>query len=64
MELSAADDRGGLPQYAATVVHAIGHRDPQHVILVAESLAGLTLPVVCDEVRIAMGASRHGAVVR
>ena len=54
MELAAADDRAGLPQYAATVVHAIGDRDPRHVVLVAQSLAGFTLPLVCQEARAAM----------
>jgi pimeloyl-ACP methyl ester carboxylesterase len=54
VELPAADDQAGLPQYAATVVHAIGHRDPQHVVLVAQSLAGFTLPLVCKKVQVAM----------
>jgi pimeloyl-ACP methyl ester carboxylesterase len=54
VELPAADDRAGLPQYAATVVHAIGKRDPQHVVLVAQSLAGFTLPLVCMKVRVAL----------
>ena len=54
MELPAADDRAGLPQYAATVVHAIGDRDPQHVVLVGQSLAGFTVPLVCQKVRVAL----------
>ena len=52
--LPAADDRAGLPQYAATVVRAIGNRDPKRVVLVAQSLAGFTLPLVCRTVRVAM----------
>src|SRR5262245_15593021 len=54
VELPAGDDRAGLPQYAATVVRAIGGRDPKHVVLVAQSLAGFTLPLVCKKVRVAM----------
>jgi pimeloyl-ACP methyl ester carboxylesterase len=54
VELPAADDRAGLPQYAATVVRAIGKRDPKRVVLVAQSLAGFTLPLVCKKVRVAM----------
>jgi pimeloyl-ACP methyl ester carboxylesterase len=54
VDLPAADDRAGLPQYAATVVRAIGSRDPTGVVLVAQSLAGFTLPLVCEKVRVAM----------
>jgi thioesterase domain-containing protein len=36
-ELPAADDRAGLPEYAAAVVVAIGDRDPEGVVLVALS---------------------------
>jgi len=52
--LPAADDRAGLPQYSATVVRAIGNRDPKRVVLVAQSLAGFTLPLVCQEIQVAM----------
>ena len=54
VELPAADDRAGLPQYAAAVVRAIGHRDPTRVILVAQSLAGFTVPLACEHVRPAL----------
>jgi len=54
VELPAADDRAGLPQYADTVVRAIANRDPRHVVLVAQSLAGFTLPPVCRVVPVAM----------
>ena len=54
VELPAADDRAALPHYAAAVVRAIGDRDPQHVVLVAQSLAGFTVPLVCATVRVAM----------
>src|SRR5262245_1638559 len=54
VELPAADARAGLPQYAATVVSAIGARDPRGVVLVAQSLAAFTLPLVCEEVRVAI----------
>ncbi len=52
--LPAADDTAGLPEYAATVVRAIGDRDPRRVILVAQSMAGFTAPLVCDQVAIAL----------
>ena len=52
--LPAADDTAGLPEYAAAVVRAIGDRDPRRVILVAQSLAGFTAPLVCDEVPVAL----------
>ena len=54
VELPAADDRAGLPQYAAAVVRAIGNRDPKRVVLVAQSLAGFTAPLVCQQVRLAL----------
>jgi pimeloyl-ACP methyl ester carboxylesterase len=54
VELPAADERAGLPQYAAAVVRAIGNRDPKRVVLVAQSLAGFTVPLVCKKVRIAL----------
>lgn len=53
VELPAADDRAGLPQYATAVVRAIGHRDPKRVALVAQSLAGFTAPLVCKKVGVA-----------
>ncbi len=54
VELPAADDQAGLPRYAATVVRAIGERAPHDVVLVAQSLAGFTVPLVCEKVRVAM----------
>jgi len=54
VELPAADDRAGLPEYAAAVVGAIGSRDPERVVLVAQSLAGFTVPLVGMKVRAAM----------
>jgi pimeloyl-ACP methyl ester carboxylesterase len=51
--LPAADDAAGLPEYAAAVVRAIGDRDPRRVVLVAQSLAGFTAPLVCHQVPVA-----------
>lgn len=46
--LPAADDQAGLPEYAAAVIDAIGGiPDP---VLVAQSLAGFTVPQVCEKV--------------
>jgi pimeloyl-ACP methyl ester carboxylesterase len=48
VELPAADESAGLAAYADTVVAAIGDRSP--VVLVAQSMGGLTAPLVCDRV--------------
>lgn len=47
-DLPVADDSAGLAEYADTVVAAIGERT--NVILVAQSMAGFTAPMVCDRV--------------
>lgn len=54
VELPASDDRAGLPQYAAATIRAIGKRDPGRVVLVSQSLAGFTAPLVCQKVRVAV----------
>jgi pimeloyl-ACP methyl ester carboxylesterase len=54
IDLPAADDQAGLPQYADAVVRAIGNRDPNRVVLVAQSLAGFTVPLVCQQVNVAL----------
>ncbi|GGQ42321.1 alpha/beta hydrolase [Actinomadura coerulea] len=46
VELPAGDDAAGLSEYADTVVEAIGDR--KDVILVAQSMGGLTAPLVCE----------------
>src|SRR5688572_8997193 len=48
VDLPADDDSAGLAAYADTVVAAIGDRAP--VVLVAQSMGGLTAPLVCDRV--------------
>jgi pimeloyl-ACP methyl ester carboxylesterase len=48
VDLPAGDDNAGLPEYADAVVNAIGDRAP--VVLVAQSLGGLSAPLVCDRV--------------
>ena len=52
--LPAADDTAGLREYAAAVVRAIGDREPRRVVLVAQSMAGFTAPLVCGEIPLAM----------
>lgn len=50
--LPAADDRAGLPEYAAAVVRVVSAnltREPKYVVLVAQSLAGFTAPLVCQQ---------------
>lgn len=45
-DLPCDDDAAGLAEYADTVVSAVGDRT--NVIVVAQSLAGFTAPLVCD----------------
>jgi hypothetical protein len=52
-----AGPRMTRPVFRSTPIlsfRAIGHRHPQRVILVAQSLAGFTLPLVCEKLRVAM----------
>lgn len=51
--LPAADESAGLAQYAEVVIQAIGERPPESLILVAQSLAGFTAPMVCAKVPVA-----------
>jgi pimeloyl-ACP methyl ester carboxylesterase len=47
-DLPVDDDSAGFPEYADTVVDAIGDRTD--LIVVAQSLAGFTAPLVCERV--------------
>jgi pimeloyl-ACP methyl ester carboxylesterase len=49
-DLPCEDDSAGLPEYASTVVDAIGDR--QHLVVVGQSLAGFTAPIVCKQVAV------------
>lgn len=51
-DLPCDDDRAGLAEYTDAVVDAIGDR--KHLILVAQSLAGFTAPLVCERVQVDM----------
>lgn len=47
-DLPSDDDSAGLPEYAEAVVDAVqGHTD---LVVVAQSLAGFTAPLVCERV--------------
>ena len=48
VDLPADDDSAGLSEYADTVVNAIGDRT--NLVLVAQSMAGFTAPLVCERV--------------
>jgi pimeloyl-ACP methyl ester carboxylesterase len=48
-DLPGDDDRAGLPEYADTVVDAIGDRTD--LVVVGQSLGGLTAPIVCARVQ-------------
>ena len=47
-DLPCDDDSAGLSEYAGVVVDAIGDRS--HLVLVAQSMAGFTAPLVCEAV--------------
>ena len=47
-DLPCEDDSAGLPEYAKTVIEAIGDRTD--LIVVAQSFGGFTAPLVCDRV--------------
>jgi pimeloyl-ACP methyl ester carboxylesterase len=46
VDLPCEDDSAGLPEYADAVVDAIGDRTD--LVLVAQSMAGFTAPLVCE----------------
>jgi pimeloyl-ACP methyl ester carboxylesterase len=48
VDLPAGDDSAGLAEYTEAIVDAIGARSP--VVLVAQSMAGFTAPLVCERV--------------
>jgi hypothetical protein len=50
VELPAGDDAAGLAEYADAVCAAIGDRPD--LVVVAQSLAGFTAPIVCERVRV------------
>ena len=52
VDLPCDDDGAGFDEYADVVVKAIGNR--RDVILVAQSLAGFTAPLVCDRMPVAL----------
>jgi pimeloyl-ACP methyl ester carboxylesterase len=51
-DLPCDDDDADFTDYARTVVDAIGDR--RDVVLVAQSLAGFTAPLVCEQVPVAL----------
>jgi pimeloyl-ACP methyl ester carboxylesterase len=52
MDLPCSDDSAGFSEYADVVVDAIGDRS--ELILVAQSLAGFTAPLVCDRIPVGL----------
>jgi pimeloyl-ACP methyl ester carboxylesterase len=52
VELPAGDDSAGLAAYADTVVSAAGPAEP--LVLVAQSMGGLTAPLVCDRLPVSL----------
>ena len=47
-DLPCDDDAAGIDDYAGVVVDAVG--DGENVIIVAQSMAAFTVPLVCDAV--------------
>ena len=58
--LPVRDDSAGLEAYADTVAEAIGDRSP--VVLVAQSMGGLTAPLVCERVPVELLVLLNGMV--
>jgi pimeloyl-ACP methyl ester carboxylesterase len=54
VDLPAGDDSAGLPAYAQAVVEAIGDREPERIVLVAQSLGGFTAPMVCERLPVGL----------
>jgi pimeloyl-ACP methyl ester carboxylesterase len=52
VDLPAADDAAGLPEYRDAVIAAIGDRSD--VVLVAQSMAGFTAPQVCEAASVSL----------
>jgi len=52
MDLPCDDDAAGLAEYADVVVDAIGDRTD--LVLVAQSMAGFTAPLVCERLPVAL----------
>jgi pimeloyl-ACP methyl ester carboxylesterase len=54
VSLPAADDTAELREYADAVIRAVGERDRASLVLVVQSLAGFTAPLVCQQVPVAL----------
>ena len=52
-DLPCDDDSAGLPEYADTVLEAIGGRDD--VVVAAQSFGGFTAPLVADRIPVRAG---------
>lgn len=60
VELPAADDSAGLAAYADAVVEAAAGLD--HVVLVAQSMAGFSAPLACDRLPVELLALLNAMV--
>src|SRR6185312_6428948 len=52
VDLPSGDERAGWSEYADAVVASIGDRRGRGLVLVAQSLAGFTAPLVCERLRV------------
>lgn len=62
VDLPADDDEAGLAAYTDVVVEAIGGRSP--VVLVAQSMGGLTAPLVCRRIPVQLLVMLNAMVPR
>jgi pimeloyl-ACP methyl ester carboxylesterase len=61
-DLPSEDDSAGLPEYADTMVDAIGDRGD--LVVVAQSFGGFTAPLVCDRLPVDLLVLVAGMVPR
>ena len=61
-DLPSEDDAAGLPEYAGTVVEAVGDRSG--LVVVGQSYGGFTAPLVCDQLPVDLLVLLAGMVPR
>ena len=62
VDLPADDDAAGIEEYAAVVLEAIGDRDD--LVVVAQSMGGLTGPLVCERVAVTLLVLLNAMILR
>ena len=62
VDLPADDDAAGIEEYAAVVLEAIGDR--ADLVVVAQSMGGLTGPIVCERVAVTLLVLLNAMILR